>query len=122
MKTRKEATIGRNGVTCSFIDKYGNPSAFIWISKRRQKFVIEFKEAQMLVINGEELSFNEILSCSIENVPLTQLHEQSTSEPYILLIRTSNKTNLLIALTIWGEYNANAIYKLVQKVIKSKRA
>ena len=99
---------------------YGEPTKLIWISKRRKKYVLEFEKTQTLVINDDVYKFNEILSCGIENALPMQVGAFKTTKPYILLVRTSNRTNLLVALTVWGMSQAYAIYELIQDIIKSK--
>ena len=103
----------------SLSEKYGKPTELVWISKKREKFILEFKEAKILVINHEIFNFSDLISCSMKKaMPIQYDITEISSEPYILQILTRKRTNMLVALTIWSEYYANSVYNIVQKITR----
>lgn len=99
-----------------FCNKYGNFSNLIWISKKRRKYILEFDDSQILIINDVKYNFDNILSCKMEKAPY---NNENSSEPYILLIGTNDKTNLLISITVWSRTTAKNIHDLIQNIIQS---
>ena len=100
-------------------NEYGKHTKLIWISKRRRKYILEFAHSGILVINDEIFQFKDILSCRMEKAPYIPEIMDNASEPFILLIGTACRTNMLISLTVWGERTSNMIYKTIQEIIQS---
>lgn len=110
-----------NNYVQSLSDKFGKLTNVIWISKKRQKYILEFAYTRMLVINGETYKFNDILSCRIEKAASMQKLAENASEPYILLIGVNDNTNMLLSITVWSKSVATEINNLIQEIVKSNK-
>ena len=108
-----------NNYIQSLSEEYGKATNLIWISKKRKKYILEFAYTRILIINDEKYNFKDILSCRIEEAPYPYTEEGNPSRPYILLIGTNNRTNILISLTVWSKSIATKIESLMQNIIQS---
>ena len=104
-----------NNYIQSLSNKYGKLSNHIWISKKRNKYILEFADSEVLIINDEKYDFKDILSCRIEKPHYDNICENS-SEPYVVLIGTKDKTNLLISITVWSKRTADTISCLIKNI------
>ena len=89
-----------NNYVQSLTEKHGKATNLIWISKKRKKYILEFAYSRVIFINDEKYNFSDILSCRMEKAFYPCNEKEKTSEPYILLIGTNNRTNMLLSLTI----------------------
>ena len=105
----------------SLSEEYGKATSLIWISKKRRKYILEFAYSRVIFISEEKYNFSDILSCRMENASYLRSEKDNASEPYILLIGTNNKTNMLVSVTVWSKTVANEINDLIQEIIKSNK-
>lgn len=120
-----------NNYIQSLSEEYGKLTNLIWISKKREKFILEFAYARMLIINNEKYRFKDILSCKIEKAPYKSVDTENAtdhtemginnSDPQILLIGINNNTDMLLSITVWSKSVATAINDLMQEIIKSNK-
>lgn len=108
-----------NNYVQSLSEEYGKATNLIWISKKRQKYILEFAYSRVLFINDEKYNFSDILSCRIENAPYLCSEKENASDPCVLLIGTNTPTNMLVSLTIWSKSVASEIDSLMQNIIQS---
>lgn len=108
-----------NNYVQSLSEEYGKATSLIWISKKRRKYILEFAYSRVIFISEEKYNFSDILSCRMENASYLRSEKDNASEPYILLIGTNNKTNMLVSLTIWSKSVASEIDSLMQNIIQS---
>lgn len=105
----------------SLTEEYGKATNLIWISKKRRKYVLDFAYSRVLFINDEKYNFSDILSCRMETAPCLCGDQENVSEPCVLLIGTTDPTNMLVSLTVWSKSVANEIDSLMQRIIQSNR-
>lgn len=105
----------------SLTEEYGKATNLIWISKKRRKYVLDFAYSRVLFINDEKYNFSDILSCRMETAPCLCGDKDNASEPCVLLIGTTDPTNMLVSLTVWSKSVANEIDSLMQRIIQSNR-
>lgn len=106
-----------NNYKQSLTEEYGKLTNLIWISKKRQKYVLDFAYTRTLFINKNKYKYADIISSRIEDAP----QQNNDKQPYILLIGVRNNTDAMLSLTIWSKHIANRINNLLQEIIQSNK-